>query len=200
MSASTKSVSGPSLPRIECGSCQQKLPIRLTTNSEPAAVWRCAKCNVPFVACCVRKALLEDAQLIRLDERSFDVSEEPEVSVAERKRAIQLASRPVSAAHPEMRRSTRIAQSLVVPTIRLSDGLVPMGDPFQVMVANLSGEGVGLVHDAPIDSKYVAIEFSPTSHSPIQVVVRLVRQRELTPPYYELGGEFLVRLGSIAVH
>ena len=200
MPASDQSVSAPSLPQIECGSCQQKLPLRLTTNSEPAAVWRCAKCDVPFVACCVRQALLENAQLIRLDERSFDVSDQPAISLTERKRAIQLASRPVSAVHREMRRSERVAQSLVVPAIRLNNGFVPMGGSFQVMVANLSGEGVGLVHDGPIDSDYIAIEFSPTSQSPIQVVVQLVRQRELTPPYYELGGEFVVRLGSTAVH
>jgi len=68
------------------------------------------------------------------------------------------------------------------------------------MVANLSKEGVGLVHDGPIDTEHIVIEFSPNSKSPIQVIVRIVRQRELTPPYYELGGEFVVRLGSIATH
>ena len=200
MSTLTRSTAAPNLPQIECGSCQQKLPLRLTTNSEPAAVWRCAKCDVPFVACCVSEAVLEHAHLIRLDERSFDVSDQPAISLDERKRAIQLASRPLSHTNHEMRRSERIAQSLVVPATRLSYGFVPIGEPFQVMVANLSGEGVGLVHDAPIDCEHIAIEFSSTSQSPIQVIVRLVRQHELTPPYHELGGEFLVRLGSTAVH
>ncbi|MGI9430493.1 MAG: hypothetical protein ACR2NM_17665 [Bythopirellula sp.] len=138
--------------------------------------------------------------MIRLDERSFDVSDEAEISLAARKRAMHLASRPVGNAHREMRRSERIAQSLVVPAIQLSNGLVPIGEPFQIMVANLSGEGVGMVHDEQIDSDYIAIEFQPTSQSPIQVIVQLVRQRELFPPYYEIGGEFVVRLGSTPAH
>lgn len=57
---------------------------------------------------------------------------------------------------------------------------------------------MGLVHDEIVDTDYLAIELSPRSRSPIQVIIRIVRQRELTPPYYELSGEFLVRLGSIA--
>jgi len=192
--------SAPSVPQIECGSCQQKLPLRLTTHNEPAAVWLCAKCNVPFVACCVREALLKNAQLIRLDERFFDVSGQPDISLSARQQAIKLASRPVNASHLDKRRSERVVQSLVVPAVKLVDGFVPVEEPFQVMVANLSSEGVGLIHNGPIDSDYLVIEFSPKSKSPIQVIVHLVRQRELTPPYYELGGEFMVRLGSIATH
>lgn len=170
----------------------------MTTHDEPAAVWLCAKCKVPFVACCVKEALLKNAQLIRLDERFFDVSEQPAISLSERQQAIKLASRPIGASHSDKRRSERVDQSLVVPAIKLGAGFVPVEEPFQLMIANLSGEGVGLVHDGPIDNEYILIELSPRSQSPIQVIVRIVRQRELTPPYYELGGEFMVRLGSIA--
>ena len=193
------STTAPSVPQIECGSCQQKLPLRMTTHDEPAAVWLCANCNVPFVACCVKEALLKNAQLIRLDERFFDVKGQAEISLSARRRAIQLASRPVGTGNREHRRSERINQSLVVPAVRIGPGFVPVEQPFQVMVANLSREGVGLVHDERIDTDYMAIEFSPHSQSPIQVIVQLVRQRELTPPYFELGGEFLVRLGSLAI-
>ena len=187
-----------SVPQIECGSCQQKLPLRLTAHDEPAAVWLCAQCNVPFVACCVREALLKNAKLIRLDERFFDVSGQAEISVSKRQQAVKLASRPVGSTQLNQRRSERVIQSLVVPATKLGDGFVPVEEPFQLMVANLSGEGIGLVHDGPIDTDYILIELAPNSLSPIQVIVRLVRQRELTPPYYELGGEFMVRLGSIA--
>lgn len=191
--------SAPSLPQIECGTCQQKLPLRLSNTGEPAGVWLCANCNVPFVACCVEEALLKNAELIRLDERSFDVTGQPKISLPERKKAIQLASRPVNAAILDKRRSERVAQSLVVPGVKLGPGFVPDGEPFQIMVANLSREGIGLVHNAPIDTDHIAIEFSPASESPIQVIVKLVRRRELTPPYFELGGLFLARLGSIAL-
>lgn len=195
-----RSSAAPSLPQIECGNCQEKLPLRLTNNSEPAAVWLCAQCNVSFVACCVPEALPEGAHSIRLDERFFDISGMPPVSLSERKRAIKLASRPLSKAILNKRRSERVSQSLVVPAIRLGENFVPEGGAFPLMIANLSREGVGMVHDQRIVSDYIAIEFSPTSQSPIQVIVRVVRQRELSPPYFELGGEFLVRLGSMPVH
>ncbi len=193
----SQSVSAPSMPQIECGSCQQKLPLRLTHDDESASVWLCVNCNVPYVACCVKEALLKDAKLIRLAERSFDVSGQPPISLNERKQAILLANCPQNAALVKKRRSERISKSLVVPATKLGPGFVPVEDPFQIMIANLSSEGVGLIHDKPIDAEYVAIELSPTSQSPIQVIVRLVRQRELIPPYYELGGELVVRLGSI---
>jgi len=197
---SSQETSAPSHQQIECGSCQQKLPLCLTKHDEPAAVWLCARCNVPFVACCVKKALLRNAQLIRLDERYFDVAEQPAVSIRERQVAIQLAKRAIEKSYLQQRRSERVAQLLVVPAIKIESGFTPIDDPFQIMVANLSIEGVGLVHDGPINTEYVALELSPHSQSPIQVIVRLVRQRELTPPFYELGGEFLVRLGSVASH
>ena len=200
MSTQARRTSAPGVPQIQCGSCQQKLPLRLTSGDEPAAVWLCAECNVPYVACCVKDALLGSAQLIRLDERFFDISGSPEISLGERQRAVKLASRPVNAEILNKRRSERVAQSLVVPAVKLGNGFVPIDDPFPLMVSNLSREGVGMIHDDRIETEYIAIEFSPTSQSPIQVIVRLVRQRELSPPYFELGGEFLVRLGSTPIH
>jgi len=190
-------ISAPRLPQIECGSCQQKLPLRLTNGGEAAAVWLCAECNAPFVACGVEDLLLKNSRLIRLDERSFDVTAQPEIGLRTRQHAVKLSSRPVHGDLLEKRRSERVAQSLVVPAVRLGPGFVPVDEPFRIMVANLSREGIGLIHNNAIDSEHIAIEFSPTSQSPIQVIVRLVRQRELTPPYYELGGIFVARLGTI---
>ena len=186
----------PGVAQIECGSCQQKLPLRLTRGDEPAAVWLCAKCNVSFVACCVKEALLKSAHLIRLDERFFDISGSPELCLSERQRAIDLASRRGGGEISDQRRSERVSQSLVVPAVRIGAGFVPEGDPFPLLVSNLSREGAGMVHSERIETEYLAIELSPSSQSPIQVILKLVRQRELTPPYYELGGEFLVRLGQ----
>lgn len=144
----------------------------------------------------MKEALIEGAHLIRLDERFFDISDASPFSLVERQRVIKLSSRMVSPEVLEKRRSERVSQSLVVPAICLGDGFVPLDEPFPMMVANLSREGVGMVHNERISTEYLALEFSPTSQSPIQVIVRLVRQRELAPPYFELGGEFLVRLGS----
>jgi len=185
------------LAQIQCGSCLQKLPLRLTNGDEYAAAWLCVKCQVPFVACGVAEALLENAELVRLSEQAFDISGQAPISLSERQRAVQLASRPINKTHLDQRRSERISKSLAVPAVQLDSNFTPMGNAFQIMVANLSPEGVGMVHDQPIEAEHLCLEFSPTSQSPIQILVRLVRQRELTPPYNELGGLFLTRLGNL---
>ncbi|MGI9430494.1 MAG: hypothetical protein ACR2NM_17670, partial [Bythopirellula sp.] len=67
-----------------------------------------------------------------------------------------------------------------------------------VMVANVSREGVGLVHNELIDSEFIAMRLPLDDEEPIQVVARLVRERALKKPLREFGGEFFVRLGSVA--
>ena len=65
------------------------------------------------------------------------------------------------------------------------------------MVVNLLRESIGQVHNDRLVTAHIAIEFSPDSQSPIQVFVRRVRQRELPPPFYEVGGTFVTLLGSM---
>ena len=184
------------MPHIECGNCQRDLPLRLTATGERAAVWLCSECSVPFVALCVEAQLPEGASTVRLDDRYFDTTDLPEIGTSIRRQVASLAQRAAKHAVHEKRRSNRIAQSLVVPAVRLGSGFVPEGMSFQLMVANLSAEGIGLVHNSPIDAKYIALELDLDGKESIQVIVRLVRQRLLEPPFHEIGGEFYVRLGS----
>jgi hypothetical protein len=66
------------------------------------------------------------------------------------------------------------------------------------VVANLSREGVGLVHPGRIEAEFIAMLLGAQEESPIQVIVRLVRHLQLEDPYFEIGGEFLLRLGSVS--
>ena len=177
---------------------------QLSTISPPAndQWWRacrrllCAECSVPFVALCVEDRLSQSAKSVKLDSRYFDTSGLPSISPALRRQVLALAHRAAEAIDEEKRRSTRVSQSLVVPAVKLGPGFVPEGMSFQLMVANLSREGIGLVHNSPIETEYLALELASGKQEPIQVIVRLVRQCELDPPFYEIGGEFYVRLGS----
>ena len=54
---------------------------------------------------------------------------------------------------------------------------------------------MGWSHWPPIFADHIALELSPLGTEQIQVIVRLVREVELTPSYFEYGGEFLTRLG-----
>ena len=183
---------------IKCGQCLGKLPLRMSQRGERGVVWLCAECSVPFVSLCVTDRLQGDAERIRLDERYFDTEGLPAISPKVRREVAKLAERAAAAIENNHRRSERISQSLVVPAIKLNEGLNPEGYSFQVMVANVSREGIGLVHNESIDSEFIALKLTLDDQEPIQVVVRLVRERELQPPLREIGGEFFVRLGSIA--
>lgn len=185
-------------PQVECGHCRGTLPLRLSRNGERGAVWLCAECSVPFVSLCVKDRLPDNAESVRLDERYFDTEGLPPISRKLRREVAKLAERAADAIANNQRRSDRITQSLVVPAVKLDAGLNPVGSSFQLMVANVSREGIGLVHCQPIEAEFVAIKLTLDDEDAIQVVVRMVRERELQPPLREFGGELFVRLGSVA--
>ena len=188
----------PKSRHIECGNCRQSLPLRMTECGERAAVWLCAECSVPFVALCIEDRLPGNANSVRLDARYFDTTGLPSISPVIHRHVLALANRKTSSVAQEKRRSTRKAQSLVVPAVCLGPGFVPEGMSFRLIVANLSCEGIGLIHNACIGSEYIALELGTGIEEPIQVIVQIVRQRRLDPPFYEIGGIFYVRMGSEA--
>lgn len=135
---------------------------------------------------------------VLLDDRCFDVSGQPEIDEEQRRKACELTNRPASPAQLERRRSARVTQSLVAPAIALTSDFMPQGSPFRAMVANLSREGVGLVNLGRIDAEFIAMLFSCHEGTPIQVIVRIARHLQLEEPYFEIGGEFFLRLGSVS--
>ncbi|MCG8448954.1 MAG: hypothetical protein MI725_05160 [Pirellulales bacterium] len=134
---------------------------------------------------------------MRLDDRYFDTSGMLPMSSKLRCQIAQLmTSRANRRIATEKRLCERVDMSLVAPAIQLDSSMNPVGLPLQFIVANLSRQGIGLVHNGPIRSQYLALKLTPDKGDPIQVVVRVVRQQILIPPFFELGGQFYVRLGS----
>lgn len=183
------------LPHIECGNCCHALPLRLSDKDEHLAVWRCAHCNMSFSAVCLKDQLVAMSNTVRLDKRYFNTSGIPPISRKQQQEAAQFAKHPAEIAHKERRRSNRVKQSLPVSGISLTPDLNPIGQPLQTMVVDISHEGIGLIATSPIFANHIALQLSPSGTELIQVIVRLVREVELTPQYYEYGGEFVVRLG-----
>ena len=64
------------------------------------------------------------------------------------------------------------------------------------MVTNLSREGAGFVNRGRIKSDFIAMLLTPQPEKMIQIVLRIVRHLPLEGPYYKVGGEFHLRLGS----
>jgi ribosomal protein L37AE/L43A len=200
MTASTiGNILAPKTPFVQCPQCEQKLPLRMSgPERDSSAVWRCAACNVSAEGSCERALLMRNPQSVLLDLRYFEVSDQPEIDAEQRRSAGELANQPPTENEVERRRSTRVTQSLVAPAVALTSNFMPQGAPFQTVVANLSREGVGLVHPGRIEAEFIAMLLGAQEESPIQVIVRLVRHLQLEDPYFEIGGEFLLRLGSVS--
>jgi hypothetical protein len=184
---------------VQCPQCEQKLPLRSTgPEQEISAVWRCAACQEQVIGYCEQALLIRNPHSVQLDQRYFDVSNQPETSPEQRRLMCSLTNRPVTTRQVERRRSERAPQSLVEPAITLTRNLMPQGTPFRIVVANLSREGVAIVHPGRIDADYLAMQLEVQKGATIQVIVRIVRHLQLEEPYFEIGGEFLVRLGSVS--
>ena len=141
--------------------------------------------------------LLQNSHTVLLDDRYFDLSGLPEINLEQQRRLVaKMAQRKPAAYQTERRRSKRVAQSLVAPAICLTPELMPFESSFQVMVANLSREGIGFVNRGRIKSDFIAILLTPQPEKTNQVIVRIVWQLKLEGPYFEVGGEFHLRLGG----
>jgi len=141
--------------------------------------------------------LLQNSHTVLLDDRYFDLSSLPEINLEQQRRIVaKMAQRKPAAYQTERRRSKRVGQSLVAPAIHLTPELMPYEAPFQVMVANLSREGVGFVNRGRIKSDFIAMLLTPQPEKTNQVIVRIVWQLKLEGPFYEVGGEFHLRLGG----
>ncbi len=187
----------PKSPYIQCRQCEQMLPLRITDSSEQmAAAWKCATCKVPIIGFCEKALLQRNSHNVLLDDRYFDVSDVPEIDLEQRRTVAQMVQRKPTAYQIEQRRSQRVAQSLVAPAIYLTPELMPFEAPFRVMVANLSREGIGLVNRGRIKSDFIAMLLTLQPEKTIQVIVRIKGHLQLEEPYYEVGGEFYLRLGG----
>ena len=189
------------LPKVGCSNCQRPLPLRATKPGEHAALWVCTLCRAPTVAYGIDEELLRYSQAVKLDDSYFDLAGAPTISREQSHEAARIAHRFVPPEQLQMRRSKRIVQSsLQVPLVVLGPGFTPLGRAFRVLVANLSQEGIGLVHDEWIDAQYVAAQLSPQNARPIQVIIKIVRQEPLEGSnYVEIGGMFYLRLGSVTL-
>lgn len=190
-------VISPSTSGGLCHTCDTCLPLGMPLADREETIWLCAKCGFPLAARCLDNELVDLADRIRLHRSNFDTNELPPISSTLRRQIVSMTGLDPPAEFSECRRSPRFPKSVVVPAIRIGDDGNPKGQPLNVLVVNLSAEGVGLVHSDRFIEKRLAIEFPSTGEEyPIQMVVRIVRHRSLTYPFFEVGGEFLLRLGA----
>ncbi|MCA9236314.1 MAG: hypothetical protein KDA44_12645 [Planctomycetales bacterium] len=182
-----------------CNRCNRELPLRIAEAGEHAAVWQCVECGIPFPAICIPDRLPALGDRVALDDRHFDTSYLPPISTDTRAEIVRMAAHESDGYAPEKRRSRRVAVALLAAGVELDEQFYPISPTFQMMVVNVSAGGLGMVNMGRITAPFIACKLRSSYRAePIQVIVRVVRQRELRSPYIEIGGEFVVRLGSVA--
>jgi hypothetical protein len=185
-----------SLRRVQCVNCIKSLPLMISQDLDQAAVWICAGCGVSFVGLPDTELLERQGRLVRLHDQHFDDSECADIPLTIRRHIASLATRSALPAHLEKRRSERVYSSMIIQAVEMDDNFILQGSAKKVILTDISREGVGLAISQELDSRNLAIKFPITTGSSIQAIVRVARQRELSPPFIEYGCEFITRLGN----
>ena len=183
---------------IVCSRCEYELPLRLAASGEQAAVWLCVECGMPLAAVCIPSVLHSLSHRVALDDRYFDDSYLPPVTPETRAEMVRLSSsRERQSGYKNHRRSERVAMALPTTAVELDREFYPISPTFQMMVTNISSEGICLVSKCKVAAPYLAAKLRSSYRAePIQVIIDVKRREDLKSPFREIGGEFLLRLGS----
>lgn len=184
------------LPQIECVNCVKTLPLRVSRDLEQSSIWICAGCGVSFVGLAEPELMERQGRLVRLHDQYFDDSEVPDIPAHIRRHIASLVTRSLLPAHLEKRRSERIYNSMLIKAVEMDRDFVLHGKAMKLILTDISREGVGIAAPQPLTQSFLALKFPVHNGSAIQAVVRVCRQRELSPPFMEVGCEFISRLGN----
>jgi hypothetical protein len=185
-----------SLRRIQCVNCVKTLPLAIAQDLDQSAIWICAGCGVSFVGLPDVELLERQGRLVRLHDQYFDDSECPDIPLTIRRHIASLATRSALPAHLEKRRSERIYNSMIIQAVEMDDNFILHGSAKKVILTDISRDGVGLAFGQELSCRNFAIKITITTGSSIQAIVRVLRQRDLSPPFVEYGCEFVTRLGN----
>jgi hypothetical protein len=97
----------------------------------------------------------------------------------------------------DQRRTARylVAETVLVRPVDLE--FCPVGPPFLVVLRDLSKKGLGLVHTAPIVTRYLAAALKTADESDgdyLTIVGEVIRCRQINESMYDIGCRFLTRL------
>lgn len=90
----------------------------------------------------------------------------------------------------ERRAVPRLPTAFSATVVRLADDLQPIGEPFDVVVRNISTRGLAFLTSQPIDVEHVAISMTNPAGTSVELRVR-VRRCQALGPCFDVGGEFV---------
>lgn len=91
----------------------------------------------------------------------------------------------------ERRASPRIPLSVELPITPLNTNHEPIGPTFTAMTRNISAGGVALLYGMPIADKFLMLELVDRQGYRLQLVLEILRCRQIGPHLFEIGGKFV---------
>ena len=92
----------------------------------------------------------------------------------------------------ERRSDERESISVPVMVQPLDDQYEPQGPPFTALTRNLSGGGIGLLHNEPVSNSYIQVRLRNRASETLDVVAN-VRHCSFQDGHYLIGGRFVIR-------
>ncbi len=180
---------------IFCEHCTLEMPLLSSDQLDQSSLWVCASCGADHLAYADADLLPEFSSLVRIHKKQFETDDSPGIPAHIRVHLASIANR----ANPQevnRRRSVRVVNPLMLSAIEMNKEFHLLGGALNVIMTDISREGVGLALTDGTKAPYLALKFPPRGEQEIQVVARVVRQQPLIPPYVAVGCEFMFRLGS----
>lgn len=95
----------------------------------------------------------------------------------------------------ERRAVPRLPTAFSATVVRLADDLQPIGEPFDVVVRNISTKGLAFLSSQPIGVDHVTINMANSASTSVELRVR-VRRCQPLGPCFDVGGEFVTPVVS----
>jgi hypothetical protein len=93
---------------------------------------------------------------------------------------------------PERRTETRSCVAVPVTVQFLDQEYRPLGAPFATMTHNLSGGGIGVVHDQPTPTNFIQVHLTLKSGESMNLIAS-VRHCTQKGNQYQIGARFIVK-------
>ena len=169
--------------------CNHTLPLRAPRAGEIGVDWVCKGCDSLYHAVIAENCPKDVRERVRPFAIRIREDELPPPSTELHVFSKNLAAKDATDRRISVRRPFRVP----VATIALNDNFQPSGHGFVVLSRNISTNGLSLLADGPINSPLIAVQLPPIKGQPLQMAMRVVRERKLGG-FVEIAGTFVTRM------
>jgi hypothetical protein len=176
-----------------CSLCGALIGLQPPAPTIEAAAWCCTACGAFYFG--VDDGCIEQGGLYRVDQavkNPFAPASGPSIAPEHVRRLISsLATEEYKG--PNLRAHKRYFITVPVVALPLAADFRIDGEPLQMTTANMSLGGAALIYTRFVDAQYMALDFTAAGLASLQVVLKVLRLRNLGP-VYEFSGAFISRL------